>query len=149
MSVYDLTPEEMPAALVAAGEQINELYRERAQLLAWLAAREPGSVLAPAPDVKDPRWRILFLRTGHGEWQMTWHIAPSDIALFSGVERVEADDPRAQWDGHTTEQKYQRVRALVGILTARLMPSQPAACTRRRCVAPGCGPKCSSLIRSV
>lgn len=139
----DLVPDQEKQQL---RDQLNDLYRERAQLLAWLAARDPSAVLAPAPDVKDPRWRILFLRTGHGQWQLTWHIAPSDVALFSGIERVDADDPRAQWDGHTTDQKYQRIRAHVGVLMAGLMPTSAAACARRRCLAPSCGPKCSNRL---
>ncbi|MDG9703753.1 hypothetical protein [Streptomyces sp. DH37] len=85
-------------------------YRERAHLLAWLAALHPASaVIAPAEDVDDPRWQLLYLTVGG--WQMTWHIAPDDAHLFEDVEHVAADDPRAQWDGHTTDQKYARLRA--------------------------------------
>ncbi|WP_199566423.1 hypothetical protein [Streptomyces corynorhini] len=82
-------------------------YRERAHLVAWLAALHPA-VIAPAPDVAEDGWHIVYITAG--TWQMSWHIAPRDAALFADVEHVDADDPRAQWDGHTTEQKYDRIR---------------------------------------
>jgi hypothetical protein len=81
-------------------------YRERAQLLALLAALYP-SVIAPAPDVEEDGWQILYLRIG-GK-QASWHIAPRDAELYAHVEHVPADDRRAQWDGHTTEQKYAHI----------------------------------------
>ncbi|MDX3009617.1 hypothetical protein [Streptomyces caniscabiei] len=93
--------------------QINALtaerdgvYRERAQLLALLAALHP-SVIAPASDVDEDGWQILYLRIG-GK-QASWHIAPRDADLYAHVEHVPADDRRAQWDGHTTEQKYAHI----------------------------------------
>lgn len=81
-------------------------YRERAHLLALLASLHP-SVIAPAPDVDEDGWQILYLRIG-GK-QASWHIAPRDAELFAHVEHVPADDLRAQWDGHTTEQKYEHI----------------------------------------
>jgi len=89
-------------------------YRERAQLLALLAALHP-SVIAPAPDIEDEDgWQLLYLRIGGR--QASWHIAPRDADLFAHVEHVPADDRRAQWDGHTTEEKY----AHIGEHAARL-----------------------------
>lgn len=87
-------------------------YRERAQLLAWLATlHAPNAVLAPALDIDDEDgWHLLFL-TVAGR-QMSWHIAPRDMDLLTHVERVDVADPRAQWDGHTTDEKYQRIRTL-------------------------------------
>ena len=104
------------AQLAEAQAQLGEAeaardgaYRERAQLVAWLAALHPA-VLAPAPDVDEPGWQILYLTAGGR--QLSWHIAPADADLFGHVELVGADDPRAQWDGHTTEEKYERIQAL-------------------------------------
>ncbi|WP_405960582.1 hypothetical protein OG235_24620 [Streptomyces sp. NBC_00024] len=88
-------------------------YRERAQLLALLAALHP-SVIAPAPDVDEDGWQILYLRIG-GK-QASWHIAPRDAELYAHVEHVPVDDRRAHWDGHTTEEKY----AHIGQHAARL-----------------------------
>ncbi|MFR9796163.1 hypothetical protein ACL02U_09705 [Streptomyces sp. MS06] len=87
-------------------------YRERAQLIAWLAALHPDhAVLAPALDIDDEDgWHLLFL-TVAGR-QLSWHIAPRDVELFQHVQRVDPADPRAQWDGHTTAEKYQRIAAL-------------------------------------
>jgi len=86
-------------------------YRERAQLLAWLATLNPA-VLAPAPDVDEPGWQILYVTAGGH--QLSWHIHPRDADLYAHVEQVPADDPRAQGDGHTTAQKYDRIRSLSG-----------------------------------
>jgi hypothetical protein len=96
-------------------EQRDGAYRERACLLAWLATQHPA-VIAPAPDVDEPGWQILYLAPA-GQ-QMTWHIAPADSALFEHVEHVPADDPRAQWDGHTTAEKYERIRGLPAATSA-------------------------------
>ncbi|WP_043256139.1 hypothetical protein [Streptomyces sp. Tu6071] len=98
---------EMVRALDAV---VGAPYRERARLLALLAAMTPGAVLAPAPDVEEPGWQILFLTIG-GQ-QCSWHISPADADLFAHVEHVPADEPRAQWDGHTTEEKYERIAEL-------------------------------------
>ena len=81
-------------------------YRERAHLVALLAAHYP-SVIAPAPDIDEDGWQILYLRIGGR--QASWHIAPRDADLFAHVEHVPADDRRAQWDGHTTEEKYAHI----------------------------------------
>jgi hypothetical protein len=101
-------------------------YRERAQLLAWLAALHPA-VIAPAPDVTEPGWQILYLSPLAGG-QMSWHIAPRDSDLFAHVEHVPAGDPRAQWDGHTTEAKYQRIAALTRLLTDNADSTGEAMC---------------------
>lgn len=91
-------------------------YRERAQLLAWLAAIHPA-VRTLAPDIDEPGWQILYINPTTGG-QMSWHIAPGDIELFDHVEYVRASsgDQRALWDGHTTETKYQRISELTSFL---------------------------------
>jgi hypothetical protein len=87
----------------------DQAYRERAHLLAWLAALHPANaVITPAPDVDEPGWQLLYLLVGG--YQMSWHIAPRDSDLFNHVEHVAADDPRAQWDGHSTTEKYERIQ---------------------------------------
>lgn len=95
---------------------LENVYRERAHLLAWLAALNPA-VIAPAPDVEEPDWQLLFIDAGGR--QASWHIAPRDAELFVDVDRVEPGDPRAQWDGHTTTAKYLRIAAHVADLGAR------------------------------
>lgn len=84
-------------------------YRERAHLLAWLAAHAVyEAVMAPATDVDDPGWHLLYLYAGGR--QLSWHIHPDDVALFSHVPHVNADHPLAAWDGHTTHEKYAHIR---------------------------------------
>ncbi|WP_328425963.1 hypothetical protein [Streptomyces sp. NBC_00443] len=90
-------------------------YRERAQLLAWLAALHPSSaVITDSPDIDEDGWQLLYLVAGG--WQMSWHIHPRDAELFKHVTVVDVTDPRAQWDGHGTEQKYERMRNHVRLL---------------------------------
>ena len=103
----------------------DNAYRERAQLLAWLAAHH-AAVLAPALDVDDEDgWQLLYLYAD--DRQMSWHIAPRDAELFAHVPSVPFADPRATWDGHTTDEKYERIRALTAELAQR------------------CGPACSEM----
>ncbi|MGW5408984.1 hypothetical protein [Streptomyces spiralis] len=101
-------------------------YRERAQLLAWLAALHPAStVITPAADIDEPGWQLLYLVAGG--WQLSWHIAPDDARLFKHVTVVEPTDARAQWDGHGTEQKYERIRGHVRLLALdELAASRPS-----------------------
>jgi hypothetical protein len=84
-------------------------YRERAHLVALLAALTPGAVITYATDVDEPGWQIVYLNIGGH--QASWHISPRDADLFQHVERVEHDDPRGHWDGHTTEEKYAAIAA--------------------------------------
>lgn len=96
--------------------QINDLteerdgaYRERAHLVALLAAMTTDAVITPAGDVDEPGWQIAYLSLGGR--QCSWHIAPRDAELFEHLEHVPANDPRAQWDGHTTDEKYKHIAA--------------------------------------
>lgn len=102
------------ARITQAEAERDGAYRERAQLLAWLAVLRPATtVIAPAPDIDEPAdmtgWQMLYLVVG-GQ-QMTWHIHPRDAHLFDHVEHVGVDDARAVWDGHSTDQKYERMRS--------------------------------------
>ncbi|WP_052479817.1 hypothetical protein [Streptomyces sp. NBRC 110035] len=105
-------------AVEALADRIRErdgAYRERAQLLAWLTALHPDtSVLTASPDVDEDGWQLLYLVAGG--WQMSWHIHPRDAALFRHVTLVDVTDPRAQWDGHGTQQKYERIGNHVRLL---------------------------------
>ncbi len=98
-----------------AGKERDGAYRERAQLLAWLAALHPSTtVITTAPDIDEDGWQLLYLVAGG--WQMSWHISPRDADLFRHVTAVEPSDARAQWDGHGTEQKYERIHSHVRLL---------------------------------
>ncbi len=86
--------------------QLNAVYRERAHLVAHLAAILPAVM---ADDPSDPDWRIVYLDTPSGQW--SWHINRDDLDLFAHVP-----DGDAEWDSHTTEQKYQRMRELTAVI---------------------------------
>jgi len=86
------------------------LYRERAHLTAFLAACYP-SVLAP--DADDDEYAILYVGTPAG--QLSWHVRIDDAEEL--LSHVQADDT-AEWDGHSTELKYERLDELTCRLAA-------------------------------
>ncbi|MFJ5176680.1 hypothetical protein ACIP68_22945 [Streptomyces griseoviridis] len=104
----------------AAEQERDGAYRERNTLVALLAAYTSGAVVAPAPDVAEPGWQIVYLYPGGR--QASWHAGPRDADLLQALEHVPLDDPRAQWDGHTTTEKYARLTQLTAELLARCGP---------------------------
>ncbi|MFE2021328.1 hypothetical protein ACFW9O_25100 [Streptomyces sp. NPDC059499] len=108
------------------------VYRERAHLVALLAALHPSHIGHTDPDTPD--WAVVIVETPAG--QMSWHIAPRDMDLFTHVQPTNRVSPG--WDGHTTDEKYERVRQLIAsteqpslsLATASLPPVQP--CTDPR-----------------
>lgn len=87
----------------------DDLYRERAHLIALAAAYHPAVLCYSDPSAPD--WPVIYFNTRlHG--QMSWHVSPDDLDLFRHVLVVEKGDPRAQWDGHSTELKLTRLRVL-------------------------------------
>lgn len=127
LDIAEIAADALATQSRTAGER-DAAYRERARLVAWLACLYP-SVIAPAPDLEEPGWQIVYLTTPAG--QASWHIHPRDAEFFTRVEHVAADDPRAQWDGHTTEAKYERIASLTRLLadTAAASGALPCACT--------------------
>ncbi|MFF4504225.1 hypothetical protein [Streptomyces sp. NPDC001401] len=87
------------------------VYRERAHLLGWLASlHHHNAFLTAATGVDEPGWKLLHLNiAGH---KLSWHIAPRDIELFDHVMTVPFTEPRGEWDGSTTDEKYQHIRLL-------------------------------------
>lgn len=77
------------------------VYRERAHLLRVLAQLFGGVI--SYNDARNPEWAVLYIESPEG--QMSWHIAPGDMDLFSHL-RVVQDYP---WDGHSTRVKYERL----------------------------------------
>ncbi|MFJ3794972.1 hypothetical protein ACIPSJ_01650 [Streptomyces sp. NPDC090088] len=124
----DGSVEELPCAdwcyacrLEHAEAERDGAYRERNALVALLAGYTDGAVVAPAPDVEDPGWQIVYLQLD--DHQASWHFGPRDADLAHPIEHVSADDPRAQWDGHTTEAKYAHITALTAELLRRCGPA--------------------------
>lgn len=91
-------------------DDVAAVYRERAHLVAYLAAVYP-SALGIDPD--EPDWPVVYIETDAG--QLSWHLAPDDLPLFAHVPRSAS----AAWDGHTTEQKYARLDNLTRAIAAR------------------------------
>lgn len=89
--------------------EADSIYRERARLVAFLASRYPA--VRAYSDPFEPDWSVVYVTTPAG--QMSWHIAPSDVDLFRHVPLVDAGNQRARWDGHSTEEKYARLAALI------------------------------------
>jgi hypothetical protein len=90
-------------------DALDAAYRERAHLLAHLAALYPSHI---GIDPSEPDWPVVYVETDAG--QLSWHLSADDLPLFAHVPRGEAD-----WDGHTTEQKYQRLDNLTRTVAAR------------------------------
>lgn len=86
----------------------EDVYRERAQLVALVASLHPSVRAYSDPD--EPEWSVVYVDSPAG--QLSWHIAESDIDLFTHVPLVDAGDPGSIWDNHTTEEKYRRVAEL-------------------------------------
>jgi hypothetical protein len=85
----------------------DSAYSERNKLVALLASRYPASLERHPEEDKswedDWRW-IVFIRFPTG--QATWHIHDSELPLFDFLPRNQG----RMWDGHSTEQKYERVK---------------------------------------
>ena len=85
-------------------------YAERDKLVALLASLFP-SWIARHPDNEawedDWRWIVFVELPAWG--QLSWHIHDSELEMFKKVLLQTKDDPSRPWDGHTTEEKYQRV----------------------------------------
>lgn len=89
-----------------AEDQLDTVYRERAHLVAHLAAIHPAHIGHTDPGA--PEYAVLTVETPAG--QMTWHIAERDMDLFAHVQSTSRIC--RSWDGHTTDEKYQRLRDL-------------------------------------
>lgn len=81
------------------------VYAERAHLVALLAQIYPSYWDYSDPEYPD--WPVVYVELPTG--QASWHISPDDWWIFACVPRKHG----APWDGHTTEDKYQRIRDLI------------------------------------
>jgi hypothetical protein len=104
---YALGAEERPT--VPALDPVRAVYRERAHLVAHLAACYPSVI--GYTDPSEPEWAVVIVMMPTG--QAAWHISPGDMDLFGHVDRTEEN----LWDGHSTEEKYARLDAETRLLT--------------------------------
>lgn len=79
------------------------VYRERAQLVAFLAGLYPAMM---GTDEKEPDYPVVYVTTPEG--QLSWHIAREDMDLFAHIP-----EGGVAWDEHTTEEKYERLQRLI------------------------------------
>jgi hypothetical protein len=109
----------------------DKAYRERAALVAYLAAN-CRSVIMHDADPDAPGWSAIFVETPSG--QMSWHLAEADLDLFRHVPKVLRHF-KTPWDGHTTDEKYQRLAELArtvatGIYGQPQLPASPSQARR-------------------
>jgi hypothetical protein len=90
-----------------------DIYRERAHLVALLTRFFPSCISYNDPS--EPDWPVVYMNAPTG--QLSWHISPSDVHLFAHVVKVEPGAVR--WDGHTTPEKYERIRELTRLGSLR------------------------------
>jgi hypothetical protein len=91
----------------------DQAYWERDQLLAALSKVFPAW-LARHPDSEEweDDWRNIVVIAGITQdfkvVQMTWHIHDSELSNFLHLKW----DVDFKWDGHTTDEKYERLARL-------------------------------------
>ena len=85
---------------------IDQAYTERNHLVAFLAWMYPSGLKRTDIPGWEPEWHgCVYIDTPCG--QMSWHFHDRDAYLFIGIP-----DYQGEWDGHTTEEKYERLRKL-------------------------------------
>lgn len=93
----------------AGAVERDRVYAERNKLVCALSKLWPSHLAQhPASDTSwDPNWRnIVCIHSPVG--QLCWHIMDSELPMFEHL-KLKAND----WDGHTTEAKYERLASLV------------------------------------
>lgn len=95
------------ASQVAAAEKAKDnAYWERNQLVAFLTKLYPSWIGYHDGEDWEDDWRtIIYIKTPAG--QLSWHIHDGDKKYFTHL-----DPGLEEWDGHTTEEKYQRLAQL-------------------------------------
>ena len=89
---------------------MDEVYSERNALVLAFAvlAEQQGWPVWVRPDPQMGwLWPIVFIHTPTG--QVSWHIHKDDLA-DAGVMWPDRDE---DWDGHTTAEKYARLRRFI------------------------------------
>lgn len=92
--------------------QCDAVYAERDRLVAALSKVFPSWLKRHPESDKDweDDWRwIVFIQLPTG--QTSWHIHDSELGWFDHCLRLK-DRSSNLWDGHTTEEKYERLARL-------------------------------------
>lgn len=85
--------------------RLENLYTERAELVAFIASLYP-SVLAKPSDAEDGFSYAVYIFTPEG--QLSWHLADKDYISFADLEIVD-ENP---WDGSSKDVVYSRLWSL-------------------------------------
>lgn len=81
----------------------DDAYTERNRLVALLAAMFPSTVTKTAIEGWDPEWHnCVYIEFPWG--QASWHFHDREAHLFDFLKKGPAE-----WDGHTTEEKYRMI----------------------------------------
>jgi hypothetical protein len=94
---------------------LDAAYRERAHLVAHLAARYPSSI---GTDPAEPDWRVVYVQLPTG--QVSWHISRADSDLINFLL-----PDGTKWDGHDTAEKYRRLDNHTQMLCEDSEPARP------------------------
>lgn len=103
--------ENWKAKIAALERQKDGAYTERNRLvaaLAWMAIAF-GWRAGVSPDTTQDGWDLVFIKTPNG--QLSWHIPSSEADLFDGLPPY-----LGEWDGHTSQEKYERLANLFQII---------------------------------
>ncbi len=90
-----------------SNDEINQAYVERDMCVAFiclLAHKLGWNVGLKQGD--DPNWPLVFVDSPLG--QLSWHVKREELMFFPSLSPYLAD-----WDGHSSEEKYKRMRNLV------------------------------------
>lgn len=84
-------------------------YSERNKLVALLSKTYPASIEKHDGADWEDDWRnVIFIELPTG--QVSWHIHDSELYLFDHLT-----SRGLKWDGHTTEEKYERCKRLTSM----------------------------------
>jgi hypothetical protein len=87
----------------------DSVYNERNRLVALLATIYPSGLAKTAIDNWDESWHnCVYIDFPWG--QASWHFHDNELYLFEKLPVYEKN-----WDGHTTEEKYDAIQKQVNL----------------------------------
>lgn len=95
--------------IIRIRKEKDNAYSERNKLVAALSKIFPAWLETHPAEDKEwaEHWRtIVFIDSSVG--QLSWHLHFSEVDMFKHLVHREGNS----WDGHTTEEKYERLASL-------------------------------------